>query len=100
MNMQQYHTENIILILSKLPEFLRESMMRSRLQDLCAKDSKMKEDFIDSILGDLSLVEKDSLKKVIRTWLGEVSKLQGNEISTIFLAFVNKFEKGSVFVRR
>ena len=91
--LQQYHTENIILILSKLPEFLRESMMRSRLQDLCTKDSKTKEDFIDSILGDLSLVEKDSLKKVIRTWLGEVSKLQGNEISTLFLAFVNKYEK-------
>ena len=35
--LQQYHTENIILILSKLPEFLRESMMRSRLQDLCQR---------------------------------------------------------------
>ena len=65
--------------------------MRSRLQDLCTKDSKTKEDFIDSILGDLSIVEKDSLQKVIR--LGEVSKLQGNEISTLFLAFVNKYEK-------
>ena len=90
--LQQYHTENIILILSRLPEFLRESMMRSRLQDLCQRfENKRRFHRLDT--GRLSLVEKDSLKKVIRTWLGEVSKLQGNEISTIFLAFVNKFEK-------
>jgi hypothetical protein len=32
--LQQYPTKNIVLILSKLPEFLRESMMRSRLEEL------------------------------------------------------------------
>jgi len=55
--LQQYPTENIVLILSKLPEFLRESMMRSRLQELCAKDSKAREEFIDSILMGLSLAD-------------------------------------------
>ena len=48
---KQYHTEDIILILPKLPEFLRKSMMRSRLQEFCAKDWKTREEFIDSILG-------------------------------------------------
>jgi hypothetical protein len=61
--MIQYHTEDIILILSKLPEFLRKSMMRSRLQEFCTKDSKTREEFIDSILGGLSTADKDSLKK-------------------------------------
>lgn len=48
--LQQYPTKNIVLILSKLPEFLRESMMRSRLEELAAMDSKTREVFIDSIL--------------------------------------------------
>lgn len=91
--LQQYPTEDIILILSKLPEFLRESMMRSRLQQLCAKDSKTREVFIDSILGGLSSVEKNSLNKIIRTWLGLVSRLESSEISIIFSAFIGRYEK-------
>jgi hypothetical protein len=91
--LQQYPTENIVLILSKLPEFLRESMMRSRLQELCAKDSKAREEFIDSILMGLSLAEKDSLRKVIRTWLGVISRLENNEILTIFTAFIDIYER-------
>jgi len=91
--LQQYPTENIVLILLKLPEFLRESMMRSRLQELCAKDSKAREEFIDSILMGLSLAEKDSLRKVIRTWLGVISRLENNEILTVFTAFIDIYER-------
>lgn len=90
---KQYHTEDIILILSKLPEFLRKSMMRSRLQEFCTKDSKTREEFIDSILGGLSTADKDSLKKVIRTWLGVVSTLESSEISTIFSPYIKRYEK-------
>ena len=90
---KQYHTEDIILILSKLPEFLRKSMMRSRLQEFCAKDSKTREEFIDSILGGISTADKDSLKKVIRTWLGVVSTLESSEISTIFSPYINRYVK-------
>jgi hypothetical protein len=90
---KQYHTEDIILILSKLPEFLRKSMMRSRLQEFCTKDSTTREEFIDSILGGLSTADKDSLKKVIRTWLGVVSTLESSEISTIFSPYIKRYEK-------
>ena len=90
---KQYHTEDIILILSKLPEFLRKSMMRGRLQEFCAKDSKTREEFIDSILGGLSTADKDSLKKVIRTWLGVVSTLESSEIPTIFSPYIKRYEK-------
>lgn len=92
-DLKQYHTEDIILILSQLPEFLRKSMMRSRLLEFCAKDSKTREEFIDSILGGLSTADKDSLKKVIRTWLGVVSKLESSEISTIFSPYIKRYEK-------
>ena len=48
---QKYPTGDIIRILSNLPDFLRESMMRSRLKELCAKDSNTQEEFIDSNIG-------------------------------------------------
>jgi hypothetical protein len=92
-DLKQYHTEDIILILSQLPEFLRKSMVRSRLQEFCAKDSKTREEFIDSILYGLSTADKDSLKKVIRTWLGVVSELESSKISTIFSPYINRYEK-------
>jgi hypothetical protein len=92
--LQQYPTEDIIRILSNLPGFLRESMMRSRLQELCTKDSKTQNDLIDLILEGLSSAEQESLKKVIRTWLGVVSRLESSEVSTIFSTFISRYEKG------
>lgn len=91
--LQQYPTEDIILILSKLPEFLRKSMMRSKLIELCAKDSNSREELIDPIMDGLSSADTDSLKKVIRTWLGVVSSLGNREISTIFSTFISKYER-------
>ncbi len=89
---QKYPTEDIIRILSNLPDFLRESMMRSRLHELCAKDSKTHDEFIDSILEGLSLAGKDTLNKVIRTWLGVVSKLESSEVLTIFSSFTSRYK--------
>ena len=91
---QKYPTEDIIRILSNLPDFLRGSMMRSRLQELCANDSKTRDEFIDSILEGLSSADNETLKKVIRTWLVLVSKLKGSEVSTIFFdgSFISRYE--------
>jgi hypothetical protein len=91
-DLKEYHTEDIILTLSQLPEFLRKSMMRSRLQEFCAKDSETREEFIDSISDGISTADIDSLKKVIRTWLGVVSELESSEISTIFSPYINRYE--------
>ena len=89
--LQQYHTENIILILSKLPEFLRESMMRSRLQDLCQRfENKRRFHRLDtgrSILSRKGFLEEGN-SNLVRS-----VKAASNEISIIFLVFVNKFEK-------
>jgi intein/homing endonuclease len=90
--LQKYPTEDIIRILSKLPDFLRESMMNSRLQELCAKDSKTQDEFIDSILDGLSSADKETLTKVIRTWLVVVSKLESSKVSTIFSSFISRYE--------
>jgi|SRR5918996_1809926 hypothetical protein len=90
--LQKYPTEDIIRILSNLPDFLRESMMRSRLQELCAKDSKAQDEFIDLILDGLSSADKETLTKVIRTWLVVVSKLESSEISTIFSSFMSRYK--------
>jgi hypothetical protein len=90
--LQKYPTEDIIRILSRLPDFLRESMMKSRLQELCAKDSKAQDEFIDSILDGLSSADKETLTKVIRTWLVVVSKLESSKVSTIFSSFISRYE--------
>ena len=74
--LQKYPIEDIIRILSNFPDFLRESMMRSRLHELSAKDSKTQDEFIDTILDGLSSADKETLTKVIRTWLVVVSKLE------------------------
>jgi hypothetical protein len=98
--LQQYPTENVVLILSKLPEFLRESMIRSRLEELTSMDSKTREEFIDSILIGLTLAEEDALRKVIRTWLIAMSRLQSSKIVTIFSAYMNIYKKDPTLSER
>ena len=93
--LQKYPTEDIIRILSNLPDFLRESMMRSRLHELCTKDSKTQDEFIDSILDGLSSADKETLTKVIRTWLVVVSKLGSSDVSTIFSSFISRYKNDS-----
>jgi hypothetical protein len=93
MSDEPQHTQDIISILSKLPEFLRESMMRSRLQELCAGDSETREEIIDSILAGLDSADTDSLTKVVGTWLEVVSGLESRDISTIFASYIDRLEQ-------
>ena len=92
---EKYPTEDIIRILSNLPDFLRESMMKSRLKELSTKDPKAQNEFIDSILEGLSSADKDTLKKVIRTWLEIVTRLDSSEVSAILSSFINRYENDS-----
>jgi hypothetical protein len=97
---QQYPTENIVLILSKLPEFLRESMIRSRLEELTSMDLKTREEFIQSILIGLTLADDDALRNVIRTWLIAMSKLKSSKILTIFSTYLNIYKKDPTLSER
>jgi hypothetical protein len=90
--LQKYPTEDIIRILSNLPDFLRESMMKSKLMELCAKDQKSQNEYIHSILEGLSSADNEALRKVIRTWLGVVSGLEGSKVSSIFSLFISRYE--------
>jgi hypothetical protein len=75
-------------------------MMRSRLEELAAMDSKTREEFIDSILIGLILAEEDALRKVIRTWLIVVSRLESNKVVTIFTACMNISKKNPTLCER
>jgi hypothetical protein len=88
MSNEPQNTQDIIIILSKLPEFLRESMMRSRLQELCACNREARDEIIDSILAGMASADIKSLTKVIRTWLAVVSGLESKAISTIFESYI------------
>ena len=90
--LQKYPTEDIIRILSNLPDFLRESMMKSKLTELCAKDPKSQNEYIHSILEGLSSTDNEALRKVIGTWLGVVSGLEGSKVSSIFSLFISRYE--------
>ena len=97
---QEYPTENIVLILSKLPEFLRESMMKSQVQKLCSMNLTEREKIAEVILSGLPLVEEDPLRKVIRTWLKVVSRLESNKIFEIFATYVNIYERDQTLLER
>jgi hypothetical protein len=90
MSSKPQNTQDIIIILSKLPEFLRESMMKSRLQELCASNREAREEIIDSILAGMTTDDIESLTKVIRTWLKVVSGMENIAISTIFESYINR----------
>ena len=51
--------------------------------------------FIDLILDGLSSADKETLTKVIRTWLVVVSKLGSSDVSTIFSSFISRYKNDS-----
>jgi hypothetical protein len=90
MSNELQNTQDIIIILSKLPEFLRESMMKSRLQELCTCSPEARGEIIDSILVGMASADINALTKVIRTWLAVVSGLEIKDILTIFESYINR----------
>lgn len=72
------YAQNIISILAGLPEFLRKTMLKSRLEEFFNMSKEEKIEIINNVLDALPTIEQDILRRLTKTWL-EVLDTFGNE---------------------
>jgi hypothetical protein len=75
---------NIIQILADLPEFLRKSMIRSRLLEFYSMADADKHVTIASSLEALPSLGRVKLQQLMKTWLEVLLEFQGSQITDIF----------------
>ena len=75
---------NIIQILADLPEFLRKSMVRSRLLEFYSMADADKHVTISSSLEALPFLGRVKLQQLMKTWLEVLLEFQGSQITDIF----------------
>jgi hypothetical protein len=96
---------NIIQTLADLPEFLRKSMIRSRLLEFYSMSDADKHETISSSLAALPSLGSVKLKKLMKTWLEVLLGFPGSQITDMFRVYcevlnnrwvVEKIDIGSI----
>ena len=74
---------NIIKILADLPDFLRKSMLRSKLQEFYLMEESDKHETISLALNAASTIKGSTLSVLIKTWMEVLSEFDGVRITTM-----------------
>ena len=74
---------NIIKILADLPDFLRKSMLRSKLQEFYLMEEPDKHETISLALNAASTIEGSTLYVLMKTWMEVLSEFDGVRITNM-----------------
>jgi len=74
---------NIIKILADLPDFLRKSMLRSKLQEFYLMEEPDKHETISLVLNAAFTIEGSTLSVLMKTWMEVLSEFDGVRITTM-----------------
>jgi hypothetical protein len=89
---------NIIQILADLPEFLRKSMIRSRLNDFYSMTYQDKYVTISASLEALPSLENVKLRQLMKTWLEILLEFEGSQITDIFRIYCEEILKNRLAI--
>ena len=74
---------NIIKILADLPDFLRKSMLRSKLQEFYLMEEPDKHETISLALNAAFTIQGSTLSVLMKTWMEVLSEFDGVRITTM-----------------
>jgi hypothetical protein len=78
---------NIIQILANMPDFLRKSMLRGKLQEFYSMRSLDKHETISTALKALPSLEGRKLSVLTKTWLEVLSEFEGLKITVMLRVY-------------
>jgi hypothetical protein len=90
--------ENIIQILADLPEFLRKSMIRSRLLEFYSMADPDKHETVSASLEALPSLENVKLQQLMKTWLEILLEFEGSQITDIFRIYCEEILKNRLAI--
>ena len=84
---------NIIYILADLPNFLREPVLRKKLQEFYIYDESDKRETISTALNAASSVEAEKLNVLVKSWMEVLSELDTGRILTMLTLYCDEILK-------
>jgi hypothetical protein len=74
---------NIIIILANLPDFLRKSMLQSKLEEFYLMEDPDKHETITMALTAASKIQVNTLSVLMKTWMEILSEFDGVRITSM-----------------
>jgi len=84
---------NIIHILADLPDFLREPVLRKKLQEFYIYDESDKRETISTALTAASSFEANKLNVLVKSWMEVLSELDTGRILTMLTLYCDEILK-------
>jgi hypothetical protein len=84
---------NIIHILADLPDFLREPVLRKKLQEFYMYDESAKRETISMALIAASSIEAKKLNVLVKSWVEVLSELDNGRILTMLIFYCDEILK-------
>ena len=84
---------NIIHILADLPDFLREPVLRKKLQEFYIYDESDKRETISTALNVASSIEAKKLNVLVKSWMEVLSELDTGRILTMLTLYCDEILK-------
>jgi hypothetical protein len=84
---------NIIHILADLPDFLREPVLRKKLQEFYIYDESDKRETISTALNAASSIEAKKLNVLVKSWMEVLSELDTGRILTMLTLYCDEILK-------
>ena len=84
---------NIIHILADLPDFLREPVLRKKLQEFYIYDESDKRETISRALNAASSIEAKKLNVLMKSWMEVLSELDTGRILTMLTLYCDEILK-------
>jgi hypothetical protein len=84
---------NIIHILADLPDFLREPVLRKKLQEFYMYDESDKRETISTALIAASSIEAKKLNVLVKSWVEVLSELDTGRILTMLILYCDEILK-------
>lgn len=91
---------SIIQILANMPDFLRKSMLRSKVQEFYLMGNLDKHETISTTLKALPLVEGEKLSVLTKTWLEVLSEFEGSKITGILKMYFEELLKNPQIIEK
>jgi hypothetical protein len=91
---------NMLQILADLPDFLREQLIRKRLQEFAIFEESDKRETISIALNAASSIEQRKLSILVRTWMDILSEFDSSTIVLILRLYCEEISKDQTTIEK
>ena len=91
---------NMVQILAELPDFLREQIIRKRLQEFVIFGESDKRETISMALNAASSIDEHKLTRLVKTWMAVLSEFDPSTIVLMLQLYCEEISKDQIAIKK